>query len=162
MILHPIPPVFDTHSRVLILGSFPSVKSREEGFFYGHRKNRFWPLIAALTGEATPKTVEAKRTLLLRHGIALWDVLAACDITGSADSTIKNATPNDLAPILTAAPIELVITNGRTAHAHYVKHTYPITRREAVCLPSTSPANAACSLPTLIDAWGTVLCPFLS
>lgn len=162
MILHPIPPVFDKHSRVLILGSFPSVKSREEGFFYGHRQNRFWPLIAALTGEATPKTVEAKRTLLLRHGIALWDVLAACDITGSADSTIKNATPNDLAPILTAAPIELVITNGRTAHAHYVKHTYPITHREAVCLPSTSPANAACSLPTLIDAWGTVLYPFLS
>ena len=162
MILHPIPPVFDARSRVLILGSFPSVKSREAGFFYGHPQNRFWPLIAALTGEEVPRTVEKKRALLLSHGIALWDVLAACDITGSADSTIRNAVPNDLTPILTATPTELVITNGRTAHAYYKRYTYPLTRREDVCLPSTSPANAACSLSSLIDAWGTVLCPFLS
>ena len=162
MIVHPIPPVFDTRSRVLILGSFPSVKSREEGFFYGHRQNRFWPLIATLTGEATPRTVEEKRALLLAHGIALWDVLAACDITGSADSTIKNAVPNDLSPILTAAPVACIITNGRTAHACYSKHIYPLTHREAICLPSTSPANAACSLSSLIDAWSAVLCPFLS
>ncbi|MBQ9746519.1 MAG: DNA-deoxyinosine glycosylase [Clostridia bacterium] len=153
---HPIAPVFDENSRVLILGSFPSVKSREEMFFYGHPQNRFWRVLAAVFGEPVPRTVEAKREFLLSHGVALWDMLASCEITGSADSSIKNAVPNDLSPIFGTAKIEKIFVNGKTAEKYYNKYIKKALEREAVCLPSTSPANAACSAEDLAEAWRAV------
>ena len=153
MIVHPIAPVFDENSRVLILGSFPSAKSREEMFFYGHPQNRFWRVTAAVFGAETPQTVADKREFLLSHGIALWDVLASCDIEGSADSTIKNAVPNDLSPIFAAAKIEKIFVNGKASEKYYNKYLKKTLGREAVCLPSTSPANAAWSAERLAEAW---------
>ena len=156
MIVHPIAPVFDENSRVLILGSFPSVKSREEMFFYGHPQNRFWRVLAAVFGAETPKTVEEKREMLISSGVALWDVLASCDIEGSADSTIKNAVPNDLSPLLSTAKIEKIFVNGKTAEKYYNKYLKKTLGREAICLPSTSPANAAWSQERLTEAWRVV------
>ncbi|MBQ7033095.1 MAG: DNA-deoxyinosine glycosylase [Clostridia bacterium] len=153
MITHPFPPLYDTHSRILILGSFPSVKSREQMFFYGHPQNRFWRVLAAVFDCAVPETVEEKRVFLLSRRIALWDVLASCEIEGSADSTIKNPIPNDLSPILCAAPITRIYLNGRTAEKYFRRFTAPKIGHSAVCLPSTSPANAAFSLNKLVEAW---------
>ncbi len=155
-IKHPIAPVFDENSRVLVLGSFPSVKSREEMFFYGHPQNRFWRVIAAVFGEETPKTVAEKRKLLLSRGIALWDVLASCEIEGSADSTIKNAAPNDLSQIFAVAKIEKIFVNGKTAEKYYNKYMKKTLEKSAVCLPSTSPANAAWSVEKLAEAWSII------
>ncbi len=156
MIVHPIAPVFDENSRVLILGSFPSAKSREEMFFYGHPQNRFWRVTAAVFGAETPKTVAEKREFLLSNGIALWDVLASCDIEGSADSTIKNAVPNDLSGILSVAKIEKIFVNGKTAEKYYNKYMKKTLGIGAVCLPSTSPANAAWSVEKLAEAWNAI------
>ena len=153
MAVHPIAPIYDENSRVLVLGSFPSVKSREEMFFYGHPQNRFWRVTAAVFGAETPQTVADKREFLLSHGIALWDVLASCDIEGSADSTIKNAMPNDLSPIFAAAKIEKIFVNGKAAEKYYNKYLKKTLGREAVCLPSTSPANAAWSAERLAEEW---------
>ncbi len=153
MIIHPIPPVYDESSRILILGSFPSVKSREEMFFYGHKQNRFWRVTAAVFGCEVPETVQEKRRFLLKYRIALWDVIASCDIVGSADSSIKNVVPNDLSRILEAADIKGIFVNGKTAQLYYNKYLETTLRREAVCLPSTSPANAAYSLERLINEW---------
>ena len=153
MIIHPIPPVWDKHSRILILGSFPSVKSREQMFFYGHPQNRFWRVLSAVFKDACPQTIEEKRAFLLRQHIALWDVVASCEIEGSADSSMKNVSPNDLTPILNGADIRQIYVNGKTAQKFYIRYTQPITGREAVCLPSTSPANAAWGLERLIEAW---------
>ncbi len=157
MIVHPINPVFDNESRVLILGSFPSVKSREAMFFYGHPQNRFWKVIASLYGEEIPNTVEEKKALLLRNHIAVWDVIASCDIEGSSDSTIKNVQPNDLSAILDNAQIKAIYVNGKTAEKYYKKYIEKIINRKAVCLPSTSPANAAWSLERLLEAWRVIL-----
>ena len=157
MIVHPINPVFDNESRVLILGSFPSVKSREAMFFYGHPQNRFWKVIASLYGEEIPTTVEEKKALLLRNHIAVWDVIASCDIEGSSDSTIKNVQPNDLSVILDNAQIKAIYVNGKTAEKYYKKYIEKIIKRKAVCLPSTSPANAAWSLERLLEAWRVIL-----
>ena len=153
MIVHPIYPVFDSNSRILILGSFPSVKSREEGFFYGHPQNRFWKVISAVFEKDIPKTVEQKREFLLMNNIALWDVIASCEITGSSDSSIKDVTPNDLQVILDTAPIEKIFVNGRTAEKFYNQYTFPKIKVKAVCLPSTSPANAQWTLNRLIAEW---------
>ena len=158
MILHPIPPVFDENSRVLILGSFPSVKSREQGFFYGHPQNRFWKVTAALFAEDAPQSVEEKRSFLLRNRIAVWDVIGSCDIVGSSDASIRNVTANDLSVILNAADIRAIFVNGKTAYAYYQKYTEPKIGRPAICLPSTSPANAAWSVERLIEAWKEILC----
>ncbi len=157
MIQHPIPPVFDEHSRWLILGSFPSVKSRECGFFYGHTQNRFWRVLSAVFFDTLPQTIPEKRAFLLRHGVAVWDVIASCDIIGSADSSIRNVTPNDIALILRAAPIEAIYVNGKTAKAYYDRYIRDTIGREAICLPSTSAANAAMSVDRLIDVWGRCL-----
>ena len=157
MIEHPIPPVYDKNSRVLILGSFPSVKSREEMFFYGHPQNRFWKVLSYLLKEPLPKTVAEKKTLLLSHGIALWDVLASCDIEGSADNTIKNAVANDISSILSYADIEKIFVNGKTAEKYYNKYLKNVVGRNAICLPSTSPANAARSLNDLISEWSIII-----
>lgn len=153
MTKHPIEPVFDEKSRILILGSFPSVKSREEMFFYGHPRNRFWKVLAAVLESAVPETVGEKKQLLLNHGIALWDVIAACEITGSADSSIKNVISNDVGRILDHAPIEKIFINGKTAEKYYRKYLQPALNREGICLPSTSPANASWSFEALVDAW---------
>lgn len=156
-VIHPIPPLYDSRSEILILGSFPSVKSREAQFFYGHPQNRFWKVIAAVCGEPVPETVPEKKALLLSHHIALWDVIHSCDIQGSSDASIKNVVPNDLDVILSAAPVRQIYVNGKTAEKYYRKYTQPVTGREAVCLPSTSPANAAFSVERLTDAWKIIL-----
>ncbi len=152
-VLHPIPAVFDSHSEILILGSFPSVKSREESFFYAHPQNRFWRVLAEIFGAPLPVSVQEKRAFLLRHRIALWDVLASCMIEGSADSTIREAEANDISPILSAAPIRAVFANGKTAWSLYRRHIEPRVAREALCLPSSSPANAAFSFDRLCEEW---------
>ncbi len=153
MLSHPIPPLYDSSSEILILGSFPSVKSREAMFFYGHPQNRFWKVIAAAYESEEPKTIEEKRHFLLSHHIALWDVIASCDIEGSADSTIKNVRANDLSPILTTANIRQIFVNGRTAEQYYNRYIRPTIGLEAICLPSTSPANASWSVERLIETW---------
>jgi len=153
MIKHPFEPLYDKNSKILILGSFPSIKSREQMFFYGHPQNRFWKVISAVFNDDTPCTIEEKRNFLLEHNIALWDVIASCEIEGSADSTIKNVTVNDLSPILNEAEIKKIFVNGKTAEKYYNKYTKKIINREAVCLPSTSPANAAWSYERLVEAW---------
>ena len=158
IITHPFPPVYDGASRVLILGSFPSVKSREQRFFYGHPQNRFWKVLAAVFGCEVPQTVEEKKQMLLTNGIALWDVIASCEITGSSDASIRNAVPNDLSPIFAAADIRAVYCNGATSYNLYQKYILPVTGREAIKLPSTSPANAAWTLEKLIDAWSVTKC----
>ena len=154
--IHPFPPVFDEASEILILGSFPSVKSRESMFFYGHPQNRFWRVAAAVFEDEVPGTVSEKRDFLLRHHIAAWDVIGACDIIGSSDASIRNVAPNDLRPILDTAPIRGIFVNGKTAEKYYNKYTLPLTGIEAVCLPSTSPANAAWKLEQLIGAWNRI------
>lgn len=154
---HPFPPVYDENSRILILGSFPSVASREVGFYYGHPRNRFWKVLGGLFGEPVPPDTEGRRAFLLLHGIALWDAVASCKVRGSADSSIRGAEPNDIGRLLSEAPIERVFCNGKTSHACYEKYVYPITGVHAVCLPSTSPANAQKSLDALIEAWKIVL-----
>ena len=153
MVSHPIAPVWDTESKILILGSFPSVKSREQGFFYGHPRNRFWRVLAAVFEDVEPHTVEEKEHFLHRHHIALWDVIASCEISGSADSTIKNVRPNDLSTILSSAPIGRIFVNGKTAKAYYDRYLKAKIGMDAFCLPSTSPANASWSLERLIQEW---------
>ena len=154
---HPFPPLYGPDSHILILGSFPSVKSREQRFFYGHPQNRFWKVIAAVYGEAVPQTIPEKRELILRHGLALWDSIASCDVTGSSDASIRNVRPNDLGVILDHCPIERILCNGRTSHDCYSRYIAPATDREALCLPSTSPANAQWSLERLTAAWRDAL-----
>ena len=152
-IVHPIPPLYDADSRVLILGSFPSVKSREAAFFYGHPQNRFWRVMARVLGCETPGSVPEKAAMLHAHHIALWDVLASCEITGSADSSIKNAVPNDLSVILSRADIRRIYTNGKTSEKYYKRFSEEITGRGSVCLPSTSPPTR-CGLSTGSSAHG--------
>lgn len=154
---HTFDPVYDNSSRILILGSFPSVKSRENGFYYGHPQNRFWKVLAALTEEPVPESTAAKRMLLLRHHIALWDVIAECTITGSSDTSIKDVQVNNFSMILKEAPVAKIFTNGAKAYALYQKYAYSQTGRESIKLPSTSPANAAWSMKRLLDAWGIIL-----
>ena len=155
---HCIAPTFDEHSRVLVLGTMPSPRSREEGYNYGHPRNRFWQVLAALANKPLPTTNEAKRSFCLRHGIALWDVLASCDIEGASDASIRNPQPNQLSLITKSAPIQAVFCTGAKAHELYRKLGceqecgFAATR-----LPSTSPANAACSLERLIEAYAVIL-----
>lgn len=155
-VVHEIAPVYDAHSRVLILGSFPSVKSREAQFFYGHPQNRFWKVIAALTGEAVPVGTEQKKALLLRTHIAVWDVIQSCDIEGSSDGSIRNVAVNDFGRILNAADIWQIFCNGGKSYSLYEKYCRQATGRAAIQLPSTSPANAAFSLEKLVERWGIV------
>lgn len=159
-VIHPIPPVFDSSSKILILGSFPSVKSREGGFFYHHPQNRFWKVLAAVAKEMPADTVEDKTRFLLNHHIALWDVIASCTITGSSDSSIRDVVPNDLSRLLSKSGISQIFCNGSTSFRYYRKYQQPLTGETAVRLPSTSPANASWSLDRLIGAW-SVICRFL-
>ncbi len=154
---HPFEPLYDENSRVLILGSFPSVKSREQLFFYGHPQNRFWKVIAALYQQDVPVTIPEKKELILKHGLALWDSIASCEITGSSDASIREVRANDLNIILSRSPIHRIYCNGKTSWQQYEKLIRPQTGREAVCLPSTSPANAQWTLPKLVEAWSVIL-----
>ena len=156
-IVHPFGPLFDADSEILILGSLPSVKSREQRFFYGHPQNRFWPLLASLFGEPVPASVEEKRALALRNHVALWDTIYACDIRGSSDSSIRGVVPTDLRPILAGAPIRRIFCNGRSSGLYYAKYQERQLGRPAVTLPSTSPANAAWSMERLREAWSVIL-----
>lgn len=150
---HPIPPLYDENSRVLILGSFPSVKSREGRFFYHHPQNRFWRVISSIYEEPVPVTIEEKQRLLLRCRIAVWDVIQSCEITGSSDSSIRNVIPNDLEVVLKHSKVGHIFANGSTAYQLYMKYIYPMTAIEIMKLPSTSPANAGYSLERLQMEW---------
>ena len=156
-IVHPFGPLFDANSRVLILGSFPSVKSREQQFFYGHPQNRFWKVLAALFNREVPATIGQKKELILGNRLALWDSVASCVITGSSDASIREVQANDLSVILDHCPIRRIFCNGKTSWTMYEKWIRPTAGREAVCLPSTSPANAQWSLNRLIEAWSVSL-----
>ncbi len=153
-IVHPFPPLYDEESRILILGSLPSVKSREQMFFYGHPQNRFWKVISRVLGEKLPVTIDDKKAMLNAHHIALWDAIYSCDIIGSSDSSIKNVTPTDLSKIVEASKVTKVIYNGKTSGKYYAKYQQKILGIEPVVLPSTSPANAAFSVDKLVDIWG--------
>jgi len=157
-IIHPIPPFYDNKSKILILGSFPSVKSREQMFFYGHPQNRFWKVIARVFEDTEPVSVTEKKAFLAKHHIAMWDVIGSCEIEGSSDSSIKNVTVNDLSVILDHAEIERIFVNGKTAEKYYKKYILSRFGRNAVCLPSTSPANAAWNLDKLVAAWREEIC----
>lgn len=160
MLTHTFEPVFDENSRVLILGTFPSVKSREQGFYYGHPQNRFWKILAGLLKEPVPESIEEKRSFLLKHGIAVWDVVSSCDIVGSSDSSIKNVVPADLNLVLKGAGIRQIFANGGKAYSLYQKYAFPETGREIIKLPSSSPANAGWQMERLLGAWNQIL-PFL-
>lgn len=151
--IHPIPPLYNKDSKILILGSFPSVKSREGQFFYHHPQNRFWKVISTIYEVPLPETIEEKRAMLLNCRIAVWDVIQSCEVTGSADSSIKNVIANDLSIILENADIHKIVVNGSTAFQLYMKYIFPKTGVEAIRLPSTSPANAASNLDKLAEAW---------
>lgn len=153
---HTFGPVFSDESKVLILGSFPSVRSREQGFYYAHPQNRFWKVLAFLFGEALPQSIDEKRCFISDHKLALWDVASSCEIKGSADSSLKYAEPNDIAALLKCADIKNIFTNGKTAQKLYTKLILPQTQMEAICLPSTSPANASCSFEKLCEAWSVI------
>ncbi len=153
---HDFEPVFDENSKVLILGTFPSVKSRENQFYYGHPQNRFWKVIAGLTESEVPQTIEEKKKLLLEHGIAIWDVIESCDIIGSSDSSIKNVVPADIERVVANSKIQNIYANGGTAKKLYEKYSQKKTGQEIIGLPSTSPANAAYSLERLLECWQEV------
>lgn len=156
---HPFDPVVSPASRVLILGSFPSVKSREQGFYYGHPQNRFWRVLSEIFHEPLPLTIPARRELVLLHKLALWDVIASCDIIGSSDASVKNAVPVDIAQVTQVANIRAVICNGALSGKLYARHLQAVTGLDALVLPSTSPANASWSLPRLVEVWGRALIP---
>lgn len=151
---HELAPVFDECSRVLILGTMPSPKSREQGFYYMHPQNRFWKMLSAVLGEPLPPTAEDRRQLCLRHNIALWDVLASCDINGASDSSISNAVPNDLRLIFGKCPIRAVFTTGKKAHELY-RRFFPDLISD-ICLPSTSPANRTITEAEMLGAYRAV------
>lgn len=152
-IIHPIKPIYDKNSQVLILGSFPSVKSREASFYYAHPQNRFWRVISSICQSAIPESNEEKERLLRDNHIAVWDVIHSCEITGSADSTIKNVVPNDISEIINNSAVSRIFTNGKKANALYCKYLESQTGIKAVCLPSTSPANASWSIEKLTEQW---------
>ena len=156
MISHPFPPLYNKDSKILILGSFPSVKSREQMFFYGHPQNRFWMVVSSVFECDVPETIEEKKQFLYKNGIALWDVIASCEITGSSDSSIRNVRVNDLSEILKETNIRQIFVNGRTAEKYFKKYVKAQIKRDAICLPSTSPANATWTVKRLIEKWEVI------
>lgn len=154
--IHTFEPVFDGNSEILILGSFPSVKSRENKFYYGHPQNRFWRVISMIYSCEKPQTIDEKKAFLLSHGIAVWDVIQSCEIAGSSDSSIKNVTPNNLNVILLKCDIKQIYANGKTTEKLYMQYIEPKIGRDIIALPSTSPANAAWSIDRLSEAWSCI------
>ena len=155
--VHPIPPLFDAESRVLILGSFPSIKSREAMFFYGHPQNRFWRVVSTVLGCDCPRTIEEKQQMLHAHHIALWDTVAKCDIAGASDTSIRNAEPNDIGRLLRESKIERIFATGGKSGELYRKLIEPKTHVPITVLPSTSPANAAWTFERLVEAYRVIL-----
>ena len=150
-------PVADTDSRLLILGSMPGIRSLQMQQYYGHPQNRFWKVLANVFQAEVPGTIEEKKAFLLEHRIAVWDVIGQCEITGSSDSSIRNVVPNPISKILETTKIEQIFVNGKKAEQLYQRYIYPQTKRNAICLPSTSPANASWNLEKLTEAWKIVL-----
>ena len=155
--IHNIQPIYNQNSKILILGSFPSVKSREDQFFYHHPQNRFWKILAMLYHHEPLTTIEEKKNFLLKHHIAIWDVIQSCEIKGSSDSSIQNVIVNDIATLLNKTSIEYIYTNGKKSHQLYQKYCLPLTKKEDICLPSSSPANAQYSIERLIEEWKVIL-----
>ena len=155
-VAHPFAPFFDEKSKILILGSFPSVASRANGFYYGNRRNRFWKVLAVIHGEEEPDSIKEKKAFLARHGIALWDVIASCGIRGSSDASVFDARPNDIPSILEKAPIERIALNGKKAEELFDRYYSRTIVKKVFSLPSTSPANAAWNLFRLIEVWSPV------
>lgn len=156
-VVHTIPPLYDSHSRVLLLGSIPSPKSREIGFFYGHPQNRFWRVLAAVLGEPVPQSIEEKRAMCLKHHVALWDTIARCNIAGASDLSIRNAEPNDIGKLVRESEITRIFATGGKSAELYRKLIEPQLHIPITQLPSTSPANAAWSLDRLIEAYRVIL-----
>ena len=156
-ITHAFEPVYDRNSKILILGTLPSVKSRENNFYYGHKQNRFWKVLAHILNEPVPESTDEKKQMLLKHNIAIWDVIQSCDIRGSSDSSIKNVEPTDIRRILDNSDVKYIFANGNKAGQLYKKYQLPITGIEATVLPSTSPANAAWTFEKLCEAWKKIL-----
>lgn len=155
-VTHTFGPVYDRNSEILVLGSMPSVKSREQQFYYGHPQNRFWKVLSAVFGETEPETIADKKGLLLRNHVALWDVIASCDIIGSSDSSIRNVKGNDMNVILDSAEIRAIFLNGGKAHELFMKYCRQYVHADKpaiVKLPSTSPANAGWQPDRLTKAW---------
>ena len=153
---HGFGPVFDAESRVLILGSFPSVKSREVAFYYGHPQNRFWRVLGRVLSDPVPDGIAEKKAYLSRHGVALWDSVVSCEITGSSDAAIRDPEPADLSRILSVAPIRALFCNGALSYSLLAKNAVLPAGLPVFRLPSTSPANAAWSLDRLVAEWKTV------
>ena len=156
---HTFDPVCDRDSEILILGTFPSVKSRESNFYYGHPQNRFWKVVAVITESEVPETIEEKKKLLLANHIAIWDVIKTCDIIGSSDSSIKNVAANDIAGLLKKTNIKTIVANGATAERLYNTYALSQTGVPIIKMPSTSPANAAWSLERLCGEWEKIIHP---
>lgn len=155
-VFHEFEPVYDENSRILILGSFPSVKSRENNFYYGHPQNRFWKVLAHLCECPLPQSVEEKKEMLLKNRIAVWDVISACEIIGSSDSSIRNVIPADILSVVSGSCISKIYANGKTAKKLYDKYCRKTTGKEICGLPSTSPANASYSLEKLVNCWKVI------
>ena len=154
---HTFGPWFDARSRVLVLGTMPSPKSREDGLYYAHRQNRFWRVLPALYGlPSLVGHIPEQKQFLTEHHIALWDVLESCDICGASDASIRNPVPNDMNVVFSQAPIRAVFTTGTKAGALYRKHCFPFCGREAITLPSTSPANCAVSFEQLLERYAVI------
>lgn len=155
-IIHTFEPIFDENSEILILGTLPSVKSRETDFYYGHPQNRFWKVIARITNTQSYNTIEEKKKMLLDNKIAVWDTIASCDIVGSSDSSITNVVPSDISMILNYSNIKKIYVNGGKAYELYNKYLLKKTGIEAIKLPSTSPANAKFNFESLVEKWSVI------
>lgn len=152
-VIHPFEPIYDQNSKVLVLGSFPSPKSRKLGIYYGHPQNRFWKVLSLVFEDSFPETIEEKRYFILKHHIALWDVIESCEIEGASDSSISNVKVNDIQSLLEKTKIKAIITTGKKADALYKKYCEKEIGIKSICLPSTSPANCAIKEKELIEAY---------
>ena len=157
--IHTFEPIYNAQSKILILGTFPSVKSREGNFYYNHPQNRFWKVMSTLLGNPLPITIEEKKEMLLQYHIAIWDVIYSCDIQGSSDSSIQNVVPNEIAKVLTESNIKSIYANGGKAYDLYYRYCYESTKYDIIKLPSTSPANASYSIDKLVECWSNTIFP---
>lgn len=155
--IHTFEPIYNQDSKILILGTFPSVKSREGHFYYHHPRNRFWNVLSSIIGVRKPETIEDKKNMLLQHRIALWDVIYSCDIKASSDSSIQNVVPNDIGKLLDCCNIETIYANGGKAYELYNRYCYKNTQKDIIKLPSTSPANASYSFERLVESWSSAI-----
>ena len=157
LVTHEFPALFDRESRVLLLGSIPSPKSREQGFYYGHPQNRFWKVLAQVLGENVPETIPQKKAMLKKHHVALWDVLESCTIVGASDTSIEDVVPNKISDLVKKSRVTRIFCTGATAHKLYQKYCAADVGLDAVKLPSTSPANCAVPLDKLVEAYCSIL-----